>query len=193
MNTEPNTGTGASADVAEDQPRVSAIGAIRRSRALVAFGHPHEHLAQELGIAVSQMQALTSPATRGESLARQEIPAALHQRVAAVFDRLQMTPGPSDEARQHARKRAWALPFQWDEDAIDDPDAAPIRCRRPGRSFDARTADRRAAVLAEIRGGATTKLTAERLHITRRSVERILANAGGRAALEQAGQWEWSR
>ncbi|MFE9576325.1 hypothetical protein ACFYO1_08075 [Nocardia sp. NPDC006044] len=184
-------------DMAHNQARVPAIGAIRRSRALVAFGHPHENLAQELGISLPEMQALTAPATGGASLSRQQIPAELHQSVAVLFDRLQMSPGPSDDARLHARKRAWPLPFQWDEDAIDDPAAQPIRCRRVGRDVKARSAEREAAVLAELRHGATTELAAERLHLTARSVQRILAKAGGRSAVERADraqpEWELSR
>ncbi|QBS43569.1 hypothetical protein [Nocardia sp. CS682] len=184
-------------DVLSDNTQVPAIGAVRRSRALVAFGYPHDHLAGELGVAVSDMQALTARPPRGESLARREIPADLHRQVATLFDRLQMTPGPSQEARQDALTRGWALPFQWDEDAIDDPEAKPIRCRRSGPNLKVRTAERQAAVLAEIRQGATAKLAAERLHLTQRSVERILASAGGRCALEQPGRsqsdWEWSR
>jgi AraC-like DNA-binding protein len=100
--------------------RVSAIGTTRRLRALVAAGYTPAMLSHELGI---------TPMNNAYELFghRDDMPAVIAQAVADLFDRLEMTPGPSDRARALAHKLGWASPLAWDEDMIDDAAAHPSR------------------------------------------------------------------
>ncbi|QIS13642.1 hypothetical protein [Nocardia arthritidis] len=108
--------------VAAANDTVPVIGAQRRLRALVAIGYPQAHLARELGLQPGNM----GPLMHGD----RSITVRRHRQIAEVFERLQMTPGPSQAARDYAHRRQWALPLQWDEDSIDDPNAHRHR-RRP--------------------------------------------------------------
>jgi hypothetical protein len=115
--------------VAADHMPVPSLGAQRRLRALVAAGWPMAHLAAELGMDDGNFGTMLHH--------RDQITAARHRAVVALFNRLQMTPGPSDRARSYGRSRRWPLPMQWDEDALDDPNAptpASTLRREPYRS-----------------------------------------------------------
>lgn len=105
---------------ARGSSRVDSTGTVRRLQALVAAGWPQEDLAERLGMAASNFGNLV----RG---ARDQCTASRAKDVAALFAELQLLSGPSDRARQRAQKRGWALPLEWDEDTIDDPDAEPVR------------------------------------------------------------------
>ncbi|WP_143859915.1 hypothetical protein [Nocardia cerradoensis] len=94
---------------------VSAIGSQRRIRALVAFGYTLTALAAELGL---PRTALTPVLTRQTT-----VRVWRHDEIKALYERLELTPGPSEAARRMGRERRWPLPFQWDEDALDDPNA----------------------------------------------------------------------
>jgi hypothetical protein len=109
--------------VAADRDRVPAVGARRRLRALVSAGWPMSHLAIELGVTPSNF----TPLIHGRGM----ITAARHRDVVALFDRLQLEPGPSARARNYGLKNRWPLPMQWDEESIDDPDATAAVKRRP--------------------------------------------------------------
>lgn len=111
------------AAVAADHDLVPALGAKRRLRALIAAGWTRTHLAAELG---------TTPSTLVMILHHQEqVTARRHRQIAALFNRLQLEPGPSVYARAYGKKRRWPLPMQWDEEALDDPAAVPApRSRR---------------------------------------------------------------
>ncbi|MEU3011101.1 DNA-binding protein [Nocardia asteroides] len=108
-----------------DHDLVLAIGTQRRLRALVALGWPQRHLAAELGIGARNFTPLIHRAER--------VTVARHRAVAALFGRLQLEPGPSSRARLYARRRHWALPFQWDEEEIDRPDGRVAVYRRVDR------------------------------------------------------------
>lgn len=95
----------------------AAAGTARRLRALIAIGYTPHLLSRELGLASRHIYALF-----GE---RDRVPMATAQAVTGLFDRLEMTPGPSQPARGLARKLGWAPPLAWDEDSIDDPAADP--------------------------------------------------------------------
>lgn len=111
------------ADVAADHDLVNAIGTQRRLRALVAFGWPQSHLAARLEM---------TPANFGTLIHHQDrVTAVRHRAVVALFDRLQMQPGPSSRASAYGLRRKWALPFQWDDDTIDQPDTGIVVRRRP--------------------------------------------------------------
>ena len=100
------------------RPRANSVGATRRIRALIAVGYSQARLAQELGIAESYVSRLahnTRPNVNADTI----------ERVIMLYDRLSMTPGPSQSARDRALRKNWPPPLAWDEDAIDDPGARP--------------------------------------------------------------------
>lgn len=103
---------------ASDGAHVDGTGSARRLQALVAIGWPQAHLGARLGVTPSNM---TRPVYGGG-----QVTAGLARRVAALFDELQLTPGPSGRARLRAERNGWVAPLAWDEDTIDDPTAEPI-------------------------------------------------------------------
>ncbi len=92
------------------------IGAVRRVEALLALGWPHPALAAAGVPHTAQLLAATD---------RNLITAQRWRAIAAVYDRLSMTQGPSARTLNAARDRGYAPPLAWDEDAIDDPHAQP--------------------------------------------------------------------
>lgn len=105
-------------DVADGNELVPAIGVQRRLRALFAAGWPMCELAREIDM---------PPSNFGRMVLRREfVPARRHQQAVELFNRLQLVPGPSERCRALGRERRWALPMQWDEDDIDNPDARPV-------------------------------------------------------------------
>lgn len=104
--------------VAADKHSFPAFGAQRRLRALVAAGWPMVWLAEQLGMSPGNFGALIHRHT--------SIGAARHRRVAVLFEEQHMVPGPSESARAYAKARGWALPMQWDEDSLDDPQGRPV-------------------------------------------------------------------
>ncbi|WAJ48034.1 hypothetical protein OK015_28720 (plasmid) [Mycobacterium sp. Aquia_216] len=119
------TAPSATDDVPVATRPASALGTRRRVRALVAAGYTPSMLSHELGITPKNTYTLFSHCD--------EVPAAIAHAVADLFDRLEMTPGPSDRARILAHKLRWAPPLAWDEDSIDDPnsDPAPAATKPP--------------------------------------------------------------
>lgn len=125
-------------DIVLDAASVPGIGTARRVRAMVAFGYPLPDIAHRLGKQPTHLNATLDRVDQGWGVS-----ARLHRDVQALFGRLQMTPGPSDAARELARQQGWHLPFEWDEDALDDPAATAIDCRRTVESAKADAADER--------------------------------------------------
>ncbi|MGK8559564.1 hypothetical protein [Nocardia gipuzkoensis] len=166
------------ADVADGNARVPITGARRRVQALVAFGYPQSHLARELGIDPSHatFAALVQRRLPVDHTG-QTISAERERAIKALFDRLQLTPGPSQRARDYGRKRGWALPFEWDETALDDPRGVPQRARwRPPTRSQRRDA-RREQVAALTAQGLSADQIAQQLGITARTVVRDRAEA----------------
>lgn len=112
--------------VAAANDLVPAVGARRRLRALVAAGWTMSYLAGELGVTSSNFTPLIH--------SRGSVRVFRHRQVVDLFDRLQLTPGPSDRARSYALKRRWPLPMQWDEEALDNPAATAASRRRIGHA-----------------------------------------------------------
>ncbi|GAA1645579.1 hypothetical protein GCM10009764_78970 [Nocardia ninae] len=115
-------------EVAADRALVASVGAQRRLRALVADGWPQAALARDLGMTRTNLGPLMHT--------DRPITARRHREVAELFTRRQLTPGPSQRARDYGRAHGWARSWQWDEDAIDDPKSRPDpsywrRTRRP--------------------------------------------------------------
>lgn len=96
--------------------QVPALGTIRRLQALTAYGYPLRRLAALTGVAASGIRALL----RSE---RRWVHSNTQRRVAATYERLSITPGPSEVARRTGRGNGWAVPAAWDD--IDNPESRP--------------------------------------------------------------------
>lgn len=106
------------ADYSEQLPgtRVPAVGTGRRLRALAAMGWPIRYVADRIGAPPSTLGTVAS----GDAV---HTSSWLAKAVSSVYDDLAGTVGPSDLARERARRKGWAPPLAWDD--IDDPDEAP--------------------------------------------------------------------
>ncbi|MEV4212647.1 hypothetical protein [Micromonospora sp. NPDC049662] len=98
---------------------ILAVPAARRLQALAYIGHAPTGLARRL----DQPAALVWEWTTGE---HRFLPRHAAAAVAALYQRLCMTEGPSVEAARYARAQGWASELAWDEGAIDDPTATPL-------------------------------------------------------------------
>jgi len=116
---------------AADLARLDVTGSRRRLQALVAIGWPQRWLAARLGWAWTRFSAVMNRQGR--------ISAAHARAVLALYNRLwdQQPPQATNaerravsRARQLAERQGWPPPQGWDDDAIDDPAAAPEDCRR---------------------------------------------------------------
>lgn len=106
-------------------PRSDFTGTERRLQALVASGYSQAQIAREMSTHESWLSRLVNG--YGHSVNAETV-----ARVKQVYDRLAMTPGPSDRARRQARERGWAPPLAWDDDDIDNPAAKPdVGVHRP--------------------------------------------------------------
>lgn len=99
---------------AKDGCPVPVIGTQRRLRALMAIGYPSRDLAERL----SMQQCVVVGVSSGR---RAYVTARVARDVAALFDKLQMTQGPSAQSRRRAAAKGWRPPLAWDEDEIDKP------------------------------------------------------------------------
>jgi hypothetical protein len=111
---------------------VLKTGTVRRIQALQAAGWTHAHLAARSGVRTSLV--LSQPG--------RWVTAALAAKVAAAYDELAMTGGPSARTRSRAAAKGWPPPLAWDDDTIDDPAAEPA-------AAGPASARRRAAEVAE--------------------------------------------
>jgi len=143
---------------------VSSIGTQRRLRALAAIGWDINTLAHRGGyqpIAIRNWRAARCPRIKKVQAAR----------IAALYEQLCGTQGPSSRSRGHARRHGWAPPLLWDELDIDDPAATPID--------DTPQVDNRRRVhrddLEHLRGyGLPVEVIAQRLAVKPSSIERHL-------------------
>lgn len=92
----------------------------RRLQALVAIGYTKTYLCGLIGVTPQNGNSLFNG---GQTGVRQ----STADTVAAIYDDLSMTPGPSQRARTLAKKKRWASPLAWDDDSIGDPEAKPDR------------------------------------------------------------------
>lgn len=155
-----------------DRTRIAATGTHRRLRALVAIGWSQERLAARLGM---------SRGTFGNLMRRQDqVTAATARAVTVLYDELWNQPPPEGEhrekiaasrSRNYARARGWAPGAAWDDERIDDPDAAPEGWQRPARLGSE-------ALVAEVRElvgfGLTRKQAAERLGVTKTAIDKAV-------------------
>lgn len=150
-----------------DGAQIPAVGSIRRMQALMAAGYTVQFLAARL----------TGWDTDVHRLIREEqklITAARARRIAELFSELQLQPGSSDQAREFAAARRWALPLEWDEDTIDDPEAEPVRAAwTPASARE----ERREQVAELTARGYSADEIAEQLGVDARTIQRDRAVA----------------
>lgn len=91
-----------------------AAGTHRRLQALMALGWPLSVIAKRLGVHHDRIR---------QYLIQRSVYATTAARVAALYDELSMTPGPSVRARREAARRGYVPPLAWDDETIDDPAA----------------------------------------------------------------------
>lgn len=155
---------------------VPAIGARRRIRALLRMGWRHEDLSAA-GVARSAVLLHQ----RGGWITR-----ASHDAVAAAFERLCMTPGPSARTAGRAAKLGYAPPLAWDD--IDDPrlhpelgdsleeefvDESAVQRALAGDRVQLTEAERTEAVRRLTARGRSDEEIAARLHLSSRTILRI--------------------
>lgn len=98
------------------EPFVPRVGTVRRIQALLYMGWGHaqmrEHCGLNTGALIHQQGRWVTRST--------------HDKVAAMFRDLAMTPGPSSKARTYARQRGYIGPLGWDDiDNDAEPAAVP--------------------------------------------------------------------
>ena len=103
-----------------DHMLVPALGAQRRTHALMALGYRHSDLTEAYGGAISSHLSIGLHPV---------ITARTWRAVDAAFRRLEATPGPSERARARAVKQGFAPPAAWDD--VDDPNEQPKGITRP--------------------------------------------------------------
>ena len=96
--------------------KTPATGTRRRLQALAAIGWPKTVIAPRLGVAPPRLDVILRQANVHRSTAA---------RVAAVYEALADTPGPSRYTAGQARRCGFVPPIGWDDDTIDNPDAQP--------------------------------------------------------------------
>ncbi|QBP29714.1 hypothetical protein SEA_TYPHA_59 [Mycobacterium phage Typha] len=147
-----------------DGTQISSLGSRRRLRALAAIGWDGERVAEMLGCHRHQIQSLTSGRQPKVTVARA-------RKIAELFARLEMTPGPSGKSRNIAQQKGWPKPLQWDEDEIDNPDAVAVATKDKFVKASDRIAE-----LFEL-GVTDPNQVAERLGIKPDSVKRAIQRA----------------
>lgn len=167
---------------------IDSTGTRRRLRALVAIGWRYSDIAVRLDVVTARVGHLA--AGRSATVHRDTAAA-----IAAIYDELSMTPGPSPRNRALAAGRQWAPPLAWDDERIDDPKALSRRSggrkNRDSKALDeiaierAMAGDRVHLTPAE-RVEAARRLSArglslaqvaDRMNVTKRSVSRHRAVA----------------
>lgn len=107
---------------------ISAIGTVRRLRALYAMGNDCLLLSRESGVNEKTVRQLING---HQSL----VHAKTARKCVVLFERLQLAPALTSHAAlrsiNRANKLGWAKPLEWDEDDIDNPDASPYVSVKP--------------------------------------------------------------
>lgn len=145
---------------------IDATGTRRRAQALYAIGWSWSDQARALGIAQSNYHRSVN--------VNPKVSVARARLVRDLYDRLSMTPGPSERARQNGARKGYPVPLAWDDDLIDDPSAEPdgVGYVAPDRAEALTDLDRRRAGITEV---------CQVLGIRRDSVERWCERNGLRA------------
>lgn len=143
---------------------IDSLGTSRRLRALSAIGWSLVELADHLGTtreAVQQWRSQRTPRVHRRTAAT----------VAAVYERLSGTPGPSVNTRDRAATRGWPPPLLWDDIDIDNPNHYPTADPAPSVQRSRIDPDD----IHHLRSfGITMPVIAERLGVETASIERQL-------------------
>lgn len=158
-----------------------ALGATRRIQAAAAMGHTEAAFAAQARLKAPYISEL------GAGL-RPLIFASTHDRIDAAYRVLLTLPAPAGRGASRAKNRAraagWPTPEQWDGE-IDNPDADPTAWMRNDNGR--RTSEELAAEAEEIRRtcGIDWDLVAERLDVSRNTLNRARERVAARARREQ--------
>lgn len=144
---------------------VDATGTRRRLEALAAIGWPAHELGRRLGISASTI--------RGTGVDYPHCTTATRDKVAALYDDLSMTLGPSLHARTWARKRGWLPPLCWDDADIDNPAAKPYKALRTTGTPASRDPEIVAEIVRLTGFGLSARQIGERVGMSARNVVRI--------------------
>ena len=99
-----------------DSLTVDARGVRRRIQALQRIGWR----LTDIG---NRMKPPRSRAVISHMLIRPKVHVETHRTIAAIYEQLHMTPGPSDIMRQRAERHGWAAPLAWDDIDNDEEPA----------------------------------------------------------------------
>jgi transcriptional regulator with XRE-family HTH domain len=167
-----------------DGARIDSTGTSRRIQALVAIGWSQSKIAARLGILRSNFTAIAQ--------GRTDVTVTRAKAVADLYDQLWDQTPPHVEWRAHiaysrslsySAKAGWVVPMAWDEDTIDNPDTTPDLGQasplsgRPNK-FSIEDID---FILDN--DPLTIDQLADRLHVTRDTIEHRLARSDRRDLL----------
>lgn len=152
---------------------VPALGTTRRLQALVANGYSQREICRRLGWA---WQGNATALFLGRA---EYVVARRAREVADLFTQLQMVPGTDVRARNRGRDHGWALPLDWDEDHIDDPNYEAERSHVRSIVRDPERIEWRKQKVAELTVlGYSAEDIAARLRCTARTVQRDRSDLG---------------
>jgi hypothetical protein len=169
-------------DLVAGGARTDATGTRRRLQALQALGWSQRRLAELL----DTQQVVVGKAARGKS---QFVTVATARRVRDLYDHIWNQPPPSatryerqsaTNARRAAAERGWVPPLAWDDDTIDDPNAAPEGAEG-SQPVDGRLPDRDDLQML-IETGSTVAALAQRFGVEESSVKAKLRRCGLKVA-----------
>lgn len=155
---------------------IDATGPHRRLQALVAIGHSQAALAARL--------SMTRP-NFGTLMAQAQVTASKARAVIALYDELWDTPPDetghrqkisASRARNYATARGWPPPLAWDDDQIDNPDAAPAEGWQRAARLSAEDVAGEVAEAVSLEG--SRELAALRLGMNRSTLSTIAARTG---------------
>jgi hypothetical protein len=172
------------APVLADSALIDATGTRRRLQALVAVGWSGAELMRRIGVLGTDFPKL---------LDRDRVLVRTDRAVRALYEELWDTPPPASTRWERAtRSRAlafaaahgWVPPLAWDDDTIDDPDAAPDH----HQAEDAGLVDE-VAVERVLRGDGNHRTLnhAERVELARRTAAAGLGTTAISRALRCSG------
>lgn len=153
---------------------VDALGTARRIQALQALGWTLGRIAAESGYP-------PKPAFMHNITKKPRVRHDTAQRIAAAYERMSGTPGPSRAARLHAQRNGWPPPLAWDD--IDN-DERPVEVNHETKS------EIDPVVVERLLSGRQVETTAaEKAEVVRRWV----AQGRSLAELERFTGWNTNR
>lgn len=149
---------------------IDTAGTTRRLQGLVAIGWTQTELATRIGWSVSNLNTLARAG-------RPYVTVDTARMVAALYDELSMTPGPSGRARSVASRHGWLPPLAWDDEQLDDPSHEPEDVGRKGISGGGSGITLEDIEDAREQGYRTARQIGWRLGVSRDAVQQILSRA----------------